>query len=167
MKIDNKVSKNMTFILTIILFLITTILLIITKIITSIPHTTLISSKAYDILITAIIILLIAAIVITFLIIKSIVLPIKKNKLISTNTYDIFELKTNERFISFSYIDENDKLIKDFDSQYTISQKIYISEKNQVTIECFGKNGIISEKKLIKLYVTETTYKYLSKLYKW
>lgn len=88
-------------------------------------------------------------------------------KLISTKTYDIYELTLDDTRIYYSYIDENQKINKNYEEEYYLIDKIYLGEKNQVAIENWGFNGKPSSVELIKFYVDEKTYKNFSEKYDW
>lgn len=101
------------------------------------------------------------------IILISLISKIPKKELISTNTYDLYEFSSDDDYIYFSFIDENQKINKEYVSEYEISKKIYMGEKNQITIEYWGRNGKVSTAKLIKFYLDEKTYKNLSSKYEW
>lgn len=167
MELDKKTKKtknDKTLIMAVIIFLLISIILLTIQIISNIPQNELTFSKSYDILIIAIIILLIITIIIAIVTLKSI-LPQKE--LISTKTYDIFELKHNETFIFFSYLDENKKINKDFFSNRFFLEKLHIGDKNQITVKNFGHSGKITQTKIIKFYVTKDTYTFFSKKFRW
>lgn len=92
---------------------------------------------------------------------------IPKKELISTKTYDIYELTTNDNRIYFSFLDENKKINRDHYDEVTIFKKLYLGEKNQVTIENWGRNGKITKVKFIKFHLDEDTYKKFSKEFQW
>lgn len=117
-----------------------------------------------------IIFIILSLVIATVQIIRS----IPKKELISTKTYDIYELigakydsYYENWFLHYSYIDEQNKINKRKVSEHTLLHKIYLSDKNQVTFEYWGRNGNISEENLTKFYVTDEIYKEISKKLAW
>lgn len=107
--------------------------------------------------------IVLTVILLILLLIKS--LPDKE--LISTKTYEIYELYPGDVYIYYTFIDENSKINKDSETNKSILRKIYLGDKNQITVENLGYNGKISKVKLIKFYVTDETYKELSEKFEW
>ena len=101
-----------------------------------------------------------------FLIIQFYKGSIKKD-LLSTETYEIYELTPDDDYIYFSYVDKDNKIYKDYEGAYEIKKILYMDEKNQVTIEKWGRNKKVKKVKLIKFHLDEKTYKELSEKYEW
>lgn len=109
----------------------------------------------------------------TFLILLFIGLTIiifyPRRKLISTQTYEILNISEdndpfpfNYHHIAFSYVDENDKIVKESIHRSDANKIIYQCEDIQkVTIEYWGTNKKIKSKTTTALYLTEETYKEL------
>ena len=112
--------------------------------------------------------LLIAFVILSFILgIIQFIRSIPPKELISTETYDIYELTVKDNRIYFSFIDDEKKINKNHYPTDTIFRNLYLGEKNQVTIEKWGRNGKITKVKFIKFHLDEDTYKKFSKEFQW
>lgn len=107
------------------------------------------------------------------ILILQLISSIPKKELISTESYDVYELKIRENEansyyeVYYSYLDNENKIIQKKIYAHDLFNIIYLSEKNQITIEYYGRNGKISKNKLVKFHITDEKLKEFAKTFNW
>lgn len=99
---------------------------------------------------------------------------IPKSVLMSEDNYEIYSLEVdndNSAYLNITYIDTDasNKICQKSMYHDDIFKIIHLSndKKNYVTVQKYGHDEKVKKRKITKFYITEETYKELSKNFEW